>query len=108
MRKTRKRSWLSRFSPRTGVGERMFDQLPYIAFCSALALFTVWNVHRAQKTLRAIETARVELQELRWHSSAVQSRLMYNNKQSEVLTRMKPRKLGLAGSSPRRLIERNP
>ncbi len=88
------------------MGERMFGQLPFLFFCSALALFTVWNVHRAQKTLRSIETARVELQELRWHASAVQSRIMYDNKQSEVLRRMRSKDLGLAGTSPRRLIQR--
>ena len=85
----------------------MFGHLPFFIFLGALALVSVWNVHRAQRTLRQIEAARTELQELRWHASAVQSEIMYNNKQSEVLARMRSRGLGLAGSSPRRLIAHN-
>lgn len=99
-----KTGWLKRWAPATGMGDRMFRQMPYFGFVSALALAMVWNVHRAQETLRDIETARTELQEMRWHASAVQSRIMYDNKQSEVLKRMRDRDLGLAGSSPRRLV----
>ena len=95
--------WLRRVLPPVGMGDRMFEHLPYFFFLSALALVMVWNVHRAQQTLRGIEKARVELQEMRWHASAVQSRIMYDNKQSEVLRRMRQRDLGLAGTSPRRL-----
>ena len=105
MKRKAKNNWLSKVLPRTGMGDRMFGQLPYLGFVSVLALFTVWNVHRAQKTLRAIESTRVELQELRWNASTVQSRIMYDNKQSEVMRRMEPRGLGLAGTSPRRLAK---
>ena len=102
--KAKKTSWMRRWAPRTGMGDRMFRNLPFVLFCSLLATVVVWNVHRAQGTLRAIEQARTELQEQRWHASAVQSRIMYDNKQSEVLRRMRSRDLGLAGSSPRRLV----
>ena len=99
-----KQGWLRRWALFTGMGDRMFRQMPYFLFVSGLALVMVWNVHRAQQTLREIESARGELQELRWHASAVQSRIMYDNKQSEVLRRMRGQNLGLAGSSPRRLV----
>ena len=104
MSKTKRTSWIKKIGPKGGVGDRMFGQLPFLFFVSCLAMFTVWNVHRAQKTLRLIESTRVELQELRWHASTLQSRIMYDNKQSEVLRRMRSQDLGLAGSSPRRLI----
>ena len=99
-----RRGLLRRLVPAGGMGDRMFRQMPFFSFLSALALVMVWNVHRAQQTLREIEAARTELQEMRWHASAVQSRIMYDNKQSEVLRRMRDRELGLAGSSPRRLV----
>ena len=82
----------------------MFRNLPFLIFLGGLALAMVYNVHRAQGTLRSIEAARAELQDLRWHASAIQSEIMYDNKQSEVLKRMRSQDLGLAGSSPRRLI----
>lgn len=99
-----RQGWLRRWAPTTGMGERMFRQMPYFLFLSCLALAGVYNVHRAQQTVREIEAMRGELQEMRWHASAVQSRIMYDNKQSEVLRRMRDRGLGLAGTSPRRLI----
>ncbi len=83
----------------------MFKHLPYFFFLSALALVMVYNVHRAQEKLRAIEETRVELREQRWHATALQSEIMYENKQSEVLRRMADYKLGLAGTSPRRLVD---
>ena len=92
--------------PRVRVGEQMFRHLPYFGFLSLLALAMVYNVHRAQSTLRSIETARAELQELRWRASAVQSRINYDNKQSEVLRRMRREGLGLAGTSPQRIVAR--
>ena len=102
-----RQGWLRRWAPTTGMGERMFRQMPYFLFLSCLALAAVYNVHRAQQTVREIEATRAELQEIRWHASAVQSRIMYDNKQSEVLRRMRDRGLGLAGTSPRRLIAAN-
>lgn len=105
MAKKKKSSWALSWLPTGGVGERMFTHLPYIAFLSALALVMVYNVHRAQGTLRAIEQTRTELREQRWHATALQSEIMYENKQSEVLRRMSDYQLGLAGTSPRRLVD---
>ena len=103
MKRKRKEGWLKRWAPRAGMGDNLFRHLPYFFFLSALAMAMVWNVHRAQSTLRRIESARVNLQELRWHASAVQSEIMYDNKQSEVLRRVRDREIGLTGSSPRKL-----
>ena len=103
-RNTKKTSWVNKWAPRASMGTAMFKRLPFFFFLSLLAMVEVWNVHRAQNTLREIEAASAELTELRWHASAVRSEIMYDNKQSEVLRRVKHRRLGLAGSAPRRLI----
>ena len=102
--KTSKSTWVKRWSPGAAAGDRVFRNVPFMLFLGALALAMVYNVHRAQATLRAIEAERKELQDLRWHASAIQSEIMYDNKQSEVLRRVRSEKLGLAGSSPRRLV----
>ncbi len=82
----------------------MARSLPFFLLLGSMAFFSVYNVHGAQSTLRQIEEARAELQDLRWRASALQSEIMYSNKQSEVLRRMSVHDLGLAGSSPRRLV----
>ena len=105
MKKPSKRTSLAkRWSPGAIVGDRIFRNVPFMLFLGGLALAMVYNVHRAQATLRSIERERAALQDLRWEASAVQAQIMYDNKQSEVLRRVKPKKLGLAGTNPRRLV----
>ena len=103
-KKTSKSSWVKRWSPGAAAGTRVARNLPFLLLLGAMALVSVYNVHGAQRTLRNIEAARAELQDLRWHASAIQSEIMYDNKQSEVLRRMRKQELSLAGSSPRRLV----
>ena len=103
-RNTKQKAWIKRWSPGAAAGDRMFRNIPFLIFLGGLLLGMVYNVHRAQRTLRAIEAARSELQDLRWHASAIQSEIMYDNKQSEVLKRMRAHGLGVGGSSPRRLV----
>jgi len=89
------------------MGDRMFDRLPYFFFVSGLALIMVWNVYRGQNIAREIQQERREVTELRSQSSALSSQINNANKQSELLRRMRPRKLGLDGSSPRILYAEN-
>ncbi len=109
LRKTKKlkTGWVKRFAPAIGMGDRMFDRLPYFFFVSGLALVMVWNVYRGQNTVKAIQVERVEVSELRSQSSTLLSEINNQNKQSEVLRRMRQRKLGLDGSSPRKLYAEN-
>lgn len=102
-----KGSWIKRWSPGAADGNRVARNLPFLVLLGAMAMLSVYNVHGAQRTLRQIEAARAELQDLRWHASALQSEIMYDNKQSEVLRRMRAHDLSLAGSSPRRLVSQH-
>ena len=104
MKKNKRTRRIKRWSPGAIVGDRIFRNVPFLLFLGALALAMVYNVHKAQATLRSIEAERTALQDLRWEASAIQSEIMYDNKQSEVLRRVSAKKLGLAGSSPRRLV----
>jgi len=101
------KGWVKRFAPSIGMGDRMFDRLPYFFFVSGLALIMVWNVYRGQTTAKAIQVERIEVSELRSQSSTLLSEINNENKQSEVLRRMRQRKLGLEGSSPRKLYAEN-
>lgn len=105
--KKQKRGWVKRLAPTIGMGDRMFDRLPYFFFVSGLALIMVWNVYRGQTTAKAIQVERKEVSELRSQSSTLLSEINNENKQSEVLRRMRQRKLGLEGSSPRKLYAEN-
>jgi len=105
--KKQKKGWVKRFAPTIAMGDRMFDHLPYFFFVSGLALIMVWNVYRGQGTVKAIQVERVEVSELRSQSSTLLSEINNENKQSEVLRRMRQRNLGLDGSSPRKLYAEN-
>ena len=105
--KTKKKGWVKRFAPAVGMGDRMFDSLPYFFFVSGLALIMVWNVYRGQGTVKSIQQERTQVSELRSQSSTLLSEINNENKQSEVLRRMRQRKLGLDGSSPRKLYAEN-
>lgn len=105
--KKTKKGWVKRFAPAVGMGDRMFDRLPYFFFVSGLALIMVWNVYRGQGTVKSIQLERAQVSELRSQSSTLLSEINNENKQSEVLRRMRQRKLGLEGSSPRKLYAEN-
>ena len=46
--------------------EKMGNSLPYILFLGVLCMVYIWNIHFAEKTIRAIDKTNKSLKEFRW------------------------------------------
>ena len=70
--------------------------LPKILFVMALGLIYIGNTHHAEKTVREINRAQSEVEDLRADYTTLKAEVMYASKQSEVARRVK--ELGLKES----------
>lgn len=70
--------------------------LPKILFVVFLSLVYISNTHYAEKTIRQIDKAQSEVEDLRADFTTLKSDVMFASKQSEVARRVKP--LGLKES----------
>jgi hypothetical protein len=71
--------------------------LPRVLFITAITLFYIGNTHYAEKTIRRINTVKVETEDLRADYTTLASDYMEASKQSEVARNVAP--LGLEESS---------
>jgi Bacteriodetes cell division protein (FtsL-like) len=65
------------------------QHVPKIAFVMALGLFYIGNTHYAEKTVRRINNAQAEVEDLRADYTTMKSDLMFASKQSEVARKVK-------------------
>jgi hypothetical protein len=70
--------------------------LPKILFILVLSLLYIGNTHHAEKTVRAINRAQSEVEDLRADYTTLKADVMFASKQSEVARRVK--ELGLKES----------
>ena len=70
--------------------------LPKILFVLVLSLLYIGNTHHAEKTVREINRAQSEVEDLRADYTTLKAEVMYASKQSEVARRV--RELGLKES----------
>jgi hypothetical protein len=73
-------------------------QLPFILFCSFLAVIYIGNRFHAEKIIRETDKLKVEVQDLRAESIITASELMFLSKQSEVLKLIQRKNLNLIES----------
>lgn len=82
--------------------EELFEEgvpskyLPHVLFVAALIIFYIGNNHYAEKTIRKIEKAQVEVEELRADYTSLKADYMFASKQSEVAKKVE--KIGLEES----------
>ncbi len=82
------RDWLDRISYK-GIVQNM----PYLMFVTLLCILYITNNNRAISLTRSISNKTKELKELRWQYMDVQSRLMYETSETQLIP--KAAKLGL-------------
>jgi Bacteriodetes cell division protein (FtsL-like) len=70
--------------------------LPKILFVMFIGLLYIGNTHYAEKTIRSIERAQTEVEDLRADYTTLKADVMFASKQSEVARRVK--ELGLKES----------
>lgn len=70
--------------------------IPHTLFLTAVGIFYIGNNHWAEKTIRQIDKARVEVEELRADYTSLKADYMFASKQSEVARKVN--KIGLLES----------
>ncbi len=90
--------------------ENYFDEgfpvqyLPKILFVMALGLLYISNTHHAEKTVRRIDHAQSEVEDLRADYTTLKSDLMFASKQSEVARKVKSLGLKESLNPPTRVV----
>jgi cell division protein FtsL len=78
--------------------------LPKILFVMVLGLLYISNTHHAEKTVRRIDQAQSEVEDLRADYTTLKSDLMFASKQSEVARKVKSLGLKESLNPPTRVV----
>lgn len=73
--------------------QSIVGQIPFFLFLALLAVFYIYNGHRADKMIRNINKTANEVKELKYEYKSVKSEVMFRSKQSELVKAVEP--LGL-------------
>ena len=76
---------------------------PFFLFLSLLTVLYIYNGHVAEKTIKVISRSSRELKELQYEYKTIQSELMFQSKQSELVKAVEPLGLKELSQPPLRL-----
>ena len=76
---------------------------PFFLFLSLLTVLYIYNGHVAEKTIKDINRSSRELKELQYEYKTIQSELMFQSKQSELVKAVEPLGLKELSQPPHRL-----
>lgn len=76
---------------------------PFFLFLSLLTVLYIYNGHFAEKTIKDINRSSRELKELQYEYKTIQSELMFQSKQSELVKAVEPLGLKELTEPPKRL-----
>jgi len=74
--------------------------IPFFLFLSLLTVLYIYNGHFAEKTIKDINRSSRELKELQYEYKTIQSELMFQSKQSELVKAVEPLGLKELSQSP--------
>lgn len=77
--------------------------IPFFLFLSLLTVLYIYNGHFAEKTIKDINRSSRELRELQYEYKTIQSELMFQSKQSELVKAVEPLGLKELQQPPQRL-----
>jgi hypothetical protein len=77
--------------------------IPFFLFLSLLTVLYIYNGHFAEKTIKDISRSSRELRELQYEYKTIQSELMFQSKQSELVKAVEPLGLKELSQPPLRL-----
>ncbi|MDO1445807.1 FtsL-like putative cell division protein [Rhodocytophaga aerolata] len=80
--------------------------IPYILFTAAMGIFYIGNIHYADKTVRALDKLKLEVDDLRAEFITLRASFEYEGKQSEVARKVAPMGLSESSEPPYKIIVR--
>ncbi|WP_237722051.1 FtsL-like putative cell division protein [Sediminibacterium roseum] len=77
--------------------------IPFFLFLSALTILYIANGHKADKTIRRINSTTNELKELQYEYKTLKSEMMFRSEERQVVTATQPLGLQVSKETPVRL-----
>ena len=79
--------------------------IPFFLFLSVLAVLYIANGHRADKTVRKINSTTIELKELQYEYKTLKSEVMFKSQELQIVKASEPLGLKVSKDMPQRLKE---
>lgn len=77
--------------------------IPFFLFLSVLAVLYIANGHRADKTIRRINSTTTELKELQYTYKTLKSEVMFQSQELQIIKASEPLGLKMSKEMPQRL-----
>ena len=77
--------------------------IPFFLFLSVLAVLYIANGHRADRTIRKINSTTTELKELQYAYKTLKSEVMFKSQELQIVKALEPLGLKLSKEMPQRL-----
>ena len=77
--------------------------IPFFLFLSVLAVLYIANGHRADRTIRKINSTTTELKELQYTYKTLKSEIMFKSQELQIVKASEPLGLKLSTEMPQRL-----
>ncbi len=71
--------------------DRFVLRMPFLVFCTFLAIFYIWNRHTFERKVRELDRVSRELTEMRWYYDTAKDELARSSRQSRVADRVAAR-----------------
>ena len=81
--------------------------MPFLVFLLVLGILYISNIFHVERTKRQIDDLEEELRELRYEYISSRSKLMYESKPSEIVTKLKETGIGESMDPPRKVMISN-
>jgi hypothetical protein len=78
--------------------------MPFLVFLLVLGILYISNIFHVERTKRQIDDLEEELRELRYEYISSRSKLMYESKPSEIVTKLKETGIGESMDPPRKVM----
>ena len=76
--------------------ENVINNIPFFMFLAAIAIFYIFNGHKADKLIKNISSTEKNIKELEYEYKTIKSELIFRSKASELVHVVQP--MGLIGS----------
>jgi len=88
--------------------ENSVKTIPFLVFVTFIALLYIANTFLAERTIRSIETTKMELKELRAEYLSLKSEVMFGRNQSIVAKKILPTGIKESVEPPKKIIDKKP
>jgi cell division protein FtsL len=79
--------------------------IPFFLFLSVLAVLYIANGHRADRTIRKINSTTTELKELQYEYKTLKSEVMFKSEERQIVKASEPLGLKVSKEMPQRLTK---